>query len=96
MVIHVLATQQRNFYVHILANGSPRPGGHVTNEINKKKQDGMLCLYEISINFINLNIIIRSNFYKIDPLREDFKKNGKGNDIGHFSVRPPYPKDTVT
>ena len=29
-------------------------------------------------------------------LREDFKKNGKGNDIGHFSVRPPYPKDIVT
>ena len=24
------------------------------------------------------------------------KKNGKGNDIGHFSVRPPYPKDIVT
>ena len=22
------------------------------------------------------------------------KKNGKGNDIGHFSVRPPYPKDS--
>ena len=24
------------------------------------------------------------------------KINGKQNDIGHFSVRPPYPKDIVT
>ena len=29
-------------------------------------------------------------------LREDLKKNCKINDIVHFSVRPPYPKDIVT
>ena len=35
-------------------------------------------------------------FRDVGMLREDLKKNGKGNDIGHFSVRPPYPKDIVT
>ena len=34
---------------------------------------------------------------KLKHLGKTSKKiNGKQNDIAHFSVRPPYPKDIVT
>ena len=51
-----------------------------------------------TVIMFSFHLVTNEGYRHENVVREDFKKkiNGKQNDIGDFSVRPPYPKDIVT